>query len=59
VLVIVQQSGGNDGLNTIVPYTSSRYYKLRPTLAVHPNRVRPLDSTVGLNPVLKELHALW
>ena len=35
ILVVVQLTGGNDGLNTVIPYTEPLYYSNRPTLAVH------------------------
>jgi len=59
VLVILQLGGGNDGLNTLVPYTDGRYYQARPTLAVKPTDVLPLNERVGLNPNLKGIKALW
>jgi len=49
-LVVVQMKGGNDGLNTLVPYTDNRYYDLRGTLALPQSSVLPLDSEVGLHP---------
>ncbi|GAC1445160.1 MAG: DUF1501 domain-containing protein [Chloroflexota bacterium] len=59
VLVVIQQAGGNDGLNTVVPYTNTQYYKRRPTLAIHPDRVLALDSTVGLHPYLAGIKSIW
>ncbi len=58
VLVIVQLAGGNDGLNTIVPYEDDRYYRLRPTLAIAKAKVLKLDATVGFNPACAGLHRL-
>ena len=43
VLVVCQFSGGNDGLNTVVPYSSAEYYKLRPTLAIQDAAVLKLN----------------
>ncbi len=59
VLVIVNFQGGNDGLNTIVPYGSPSYYKYRPTLGIAPNDVLRLDAMVGMNPALKALKPLY
>jgi uncharacterized protein (DUF1501 family) len=59
VLVIVTLYGGNDGLSTVVPYADNAYYDMRPGLAYAPEKVRPLDSQLGLNPALKGLHKLW
>ncbi len=58
-LVIVQLAGGNDGLNTIVPYDDPAYAKLRPSLRVAADRVVPLGDGFGLHPKLGALKALW
>jgi uncharacterized protein (DUF1501 family) len=58
VLVVVQLDGGNDGLNTIVPYRDSVYRKLRPTLRVPAERVHKIDGRVGLHPALVGLERL-
>ena len=57
VLVVVQLAGGNDGLNTLVPYADPAYYQARPSLAVPRDQVLPLDGQVGLNPLLRQLQA--
>jgi uncharacterized protein (DUF1501 family) len=59
VLVIVNFQGGNDGLNTVVPYGLPTYYKYRPTLGIAPNDVLRLDATVGLNPALAPLKKMY
>jgi len=59
VLVIVQLAGGNDGLNTLVPYADDVYYKLRPRLGIAPQKVLRLDDRVGLHPEMIELHKLF
>jgi uncharacterized protein (DUF1501 family) len=59
ILVVVELNGGNDGLNTVVPYANDIYHKSRPTLRIEPDKVLKLDDHVGLHPSLKELHALW
>jgi uncharacterized protein (DUF1501 family) len=59
VLVIVNFQGGNDGLNTVVPFASPAYYSARPTLGVPANDVLRLDANVGLNPVLKPLKTMY
>ena len=58
-LIVVQLAGGNDGLNTVVPYTDSLYKKLRPTLGVPDNKVLTLDGRLGLHPNLAPLKKLW
>lgn len=59
ILVLVQMTGGNDGLNTVVPYNNGTYYQLRPTLAVKPEQVLPLDKEIGFNPNMTALHELF
>jgi uncharacterized protein (DUF1501 family) len=48
MLVIIQLNGGNDGLNTVIPYKDGRYYDARPTLAVPEEKILPLDGAAGL-----------
>jgi uncharacterized protein (DUF1501 family) len=59
VLLIVNFQGGNDGLNTVVPYGMPAYYNYRPTLGIAPNDVLRLDATVGLNPALAPLKKMY
>lgn len=59
VLVVIQLAGGNDGLNTIVPYGSGLYYQDRPTIGVAAKSVIPIDSMVGFHPNLKGLKTLY
>ena len=59
ILVVVELTGGNDGLNTVIPYTNDVYHKNRPTLRIEPDKVLKLDDHVGLHPSLKELHTVW
>jgi uncharacterized protein (DUF1501 family) len=59
VLVVVNLQGGNDGLNTVVPYASPAYYRYRPTLGVAPNDVLRIDAAIGLNPALAPLKAMY
>ncbi len=51
-LVVLEMNGGNDGLNTVVPFTEGKYYDYRPRLAIQPSNVLPLDGTWGLHPSL-------
>ena len=59
VLVVVQLSGGNDGLNTVIPYGHDAYHQARPALRVREN-VLPIDDVegIGLHPALRGLHEL-
>ena len=59
VLVVLQLTGGNDYLNTVVPYGDPLYYDNRPTVNVSPDRVLPLDDKVGFNPALAPVKELY
>lgn len=59
ILVIIQLQGGNDGLNTVVPYGSGLYYSDRPSIAVPQKNVLPIDGGVGLHPNLAALKTLY
>lgn len=59
VLVVVQLSGGNDGLNTVVPYGRDEYRRARPTLAQPAGSVLKLNDELGLHPSCAGLAALW
>lgn len=59
ILVLVELKGGNDGLNTVVPYAAPAYAQLRPTLAIKPDEVLKLDSSIGLHPSLAPLLPLF
>ena len=58
-LVIVQLSGGNDGLNTIIPYTNDIYYKSRPNLAIAKNDCIKITDELGINKNLAPLKHLY
>lgn len=57
ILVLVQLAGGNDGLNTVIPFEDSRYYAMRPSLAVARKDVLPIGPTTGLHPALTPLRS--
>lgn len=59
ILVVLELSGGNDGLNTVVPYADDHYYRHRPTIGIRPQKVRRLDDHFGLNPGMAGLEHLW
>ena len=59
LLILIELKGGNDGLNTVVPYADANYYNLRPRLAVPREQVLQLDPRTGLHPALKPLLPLW
>jgi uncharacterized protein (DUF1501 family) len=59
LLVLIELKGGNDGLNTLVPYANPTYYALRPKLAIPRDQVVKLTDTVGLHPSLQPLLGFW
>ncbi|MBI3651853.1 MAG: DUF1501 domain-containing protein [Acidobacteria bacterium] len=65
-LVIIQFAGGNDGLNTVIPYTDARYQALRPNLGFKDIDLQPasgistlISNEFGLHPALSEIKSLW
>ena len=58
-LVVLQLGGGNDGLNTLIPYADGAYYDARRELAVNPEAVLHLDGRIGLHPNLAGLKELY
>ena len=59
VLAVLSLSGGNDGLNTIIPYNSGLYRDYRPTLSIGENQVIPLNDELGLHPTMAPLKRFW
>ena len=59
VLVILQLGGGNDGLNTVVPYADPAYLQARPTIGIPADKVLPLNAEIGLNPVMPGIKKLF
>jgi uncharacterized protein (DUF1501 family) len=59
ILVVVQMGGGNDGLNTVVPYANDAYYKFRPIIGIKPDKVLPLNGELGFNPNMTGLQELY
>jgi uncharacterized protein (DUF1501 family) len=59
ILVVVEMSGGNDGLNTVIPYADDLYQKARPTLRHAKGAVVRLNDQVGLHPRMTGLRPLW
>jgi uncharacterized protein (DUF1501 family) len=58
-VVLVHLAGGNDGINTVIPYSSSGYYQSRPNLAIPPEQVLALNQAVGLHPSMSALSDLY
>jgi len=58
-LVVIQLSGGNDCLDTVVPYTNGLYYDFRPTVKIAPEAVLPIDDAFGFHPSMGPIKRLW
>ncbi len=58
ILVVVQLTGGNDGLNTVIPFDDPEYAKLRPTLKIAKNQVKKINDSIGLHPSMTGLAGL-
>lgn len=58
-LVVIQWSGGNDGLNAVVPYTNDLYYEKRPNISIAADTVLKANATLGFHPALEVLRELY
>jgi uncharacterized protein (DUF1501 family) len=58
-LVVVQLAGGNDGLNTVIPYNDGTYHSVRPNLGIGADKVIQLNDTLGLHPAMTGMKQLW
>jgi uncharacterized protein (DUF1501 family) len=59
VLIIVQLSGGNDCLNTVIPYSDPRYRDHRPALAIPEKDILPIDDNVGFHPSMGPIKNIY
>lgn len=58
-LVLLHLAGGNDGLNTVIPFADPAYAKLRPKIGIAPDKVVTLSPSLGLHPALAPLQPAW
>ncbi|MCH7983821.1 MAG: DUF1501 domain-containing protein [Chloroflexi bacterium] len=58
-LVVIQLSGGNDAMNTVVPYTNGIYHDSRKAIHLTEEHVLDLDGTLGLNPSMGPMKSIW
>lgn len=58
ILVMVQLTGGNDGLNTVIPFKDPLYAKYRPTIKIAADQLRKVDDSIGLHPALSSMAKL-
>jgi uncharacterized protein (DUF1501 family) len=59
LLILIELKGGNDSLNTVVPFSDSTYYALRKHIAIPRDQVLALDSRTALHPAMRPLLSLW
>ena len=59
ILVIVELSGGNDGLNTVIPYADDAYYRTRPNLGIRENKLRKIDEQFGFQNTMAAFERLY
>ena len=59
ILVVLQMAGGNDGLNTVVPFANDHYRSARPKLALPANQLLKLNDEVGFHPALSGMKHLF
>jgi uncharacterized protein (DUF1501 family) len=59
ILVVLQMAGGNDGLNTVIPYADDAYHVARPRLRLAADQVLKIDNHIALNPKLAGLKSLY
>src|ERR1700747_859626 len=59
ILVVLELSGGNDGLNTVVPYGDDAYYKARPKIGIRPDKLRKLDDHFGFQNTMAGMERLY
>ena len=58
-IVVIQLSGGNDYLNTVIPYSNGLYYDYRTTVSIEQDRVLPIDDRYGFTPTMAPIKRLW
>jgi uncharacterized protein (DUF1501 family) len=59
ILIILQLAGGNDGMNTVIPYADDAYYRARPVINIPKSTVIKVNDFIGLNPKLAGLKGLY
>ena len=58
-LILIELKGGNDGLNTVIPYADPLYYKLRPKIAIQKEHVLHINESIGFHPSMKAMKNIF
>ncbi len=58
-LILIELKGGNDGLNTLIPYSNPLYYEYRPNIAIPEEQILKINEEIGLHPSLKYFKELY
>lgn len=58
-LILLELKGGNDGLNTVIPFSNQKYYDLRPNISIDRSNIIQLNQDIGLHPSLEGLVKSW
>ena len=58
ILVLIEMTGGNDGLNTVIPFRDDAYQKARPTLKFTKEQVVKVNDDIGLHPAMRNLNGM-
>ena len=58
-LVVIELEGGNDALNTVIPYSDGLYYDLRPGISVPQSEVLKINGDLGFNSSMSQMKYLW
>lgn len=59
LLILIELKGGNDGLNTVIPYQDRLYYQLRPKLAIARDQILKISGNIGLHPSMEKFLPIW
>lgn len=58
-LILIELQGGNNGLNTIIPYSNPTYYHLRPNISIPKNRILTINKDIGFHPAMSKLKDIF